>query len=231
GAATAGHAERYLARRPATGPGLTGPDADVWRSAVEHAAAFGVALPGPAGTELARLLSELAGPGPFLALTNGDSEANNFLAAGDDGRLIDFEFAGYRHTLTSVVCLYVPGPAWLTVSDPVATGLETVYRRALAEGVPEAGDDRLFGSGLAAACLTWAATRLTRFPALDARTPGETSRIQMVFTLDAAAQAAEEHRALPHLAGWARRAAHALRRRWPDADTDRTAYPPYTPRR
>ncbi|WP_440073062.1 hypothetical protein [Streptosporangium sp. OZ121] len=230
GAATAGHAEPYLARRPATGLGLTCSDADAWRRAVEHAAGFGAALPGRAGTELAGLLAELADPGPFLALTNGDAEANNFLTADGDGRLIDFEFAGYRHTLTSAVCLYVPGPAWLTVSDPVATGLEAGYRRALARGVPEADDDHLFGFGLAAACLTWAACRLTRFPTLDARAPGENSRLQLIFTLDAAASTAENHRALPHLAGWARRAAQALRRRWPDTDVDRAAYPAYTPR-
>ncbi|WP_436764163.1 hypothetical protein [Streptosporangium sp. V21-05] len=270
GAATAGHAERYLARRPAVGLSLTCSDTDAWRRAVEHGAGLGVALPSRAETELARLLAELADPGPFLALTNGDAEANNFLTstnrgaetndlltatngdtetnnfptatngnaetndlltAGGDGRLIDFEFAGYRHTLTSVVCLYVPGPAWLTVSDPVATGLEAGYRRALARGVPEADDDRLFGFGLASACLTWAATRFTRFPTLDARAPGERSRLQMVFTLDAAARAAEHHRALPHLAGWTRRVAQVLRRRWPDTDVDRAAYPAYAPRR
>ncbi|MER5650660.1 hypothetical protein [Streptosporangium sp. NPDC002524] len=263
GAATAGHAERYLARRPVTGLGLTCSDAEAWRRAVEHGAGLGVALPGRAETELARLLAELADPGPFLALTNGDAEANNFLTTdgflttegfpttggflttdgfpatdGDDhaddygdGRLIDFEFAGYRHALTSAVCLYVPGPAWLTVSDPIATGLEAGYRSALARGVPEADDDHLFGSGLASACLTWAATRFTRFPTLDARPPGENSRLQMVFTLDAAARAAEHHRALPHLSGWARRVAQVLRRRWPDTDVDRTAYPAYTPRR
>lgn len=231
GAATAGHAERYRARQPAVGLDPMHSGADAWRRAAEHGAGFGVALPGPAETEVARLLAELADPGPFLALTNGDSEANNFLAAGGDGRLIDFEFAGYRHTLTSAVCLYVPGPAWLTVSDPVTTGLETGYRRALARGVPEADDDHLFGFGLASACLTWAALRLGRFPTLDARVPGDNSRLQMIFTLDAAARAAEDHRALPHLAGWARRAAQALRRRWPDTDADRTAYPAYAPRR
>ncbi|MEU4539592.1 hypothetical protein AB0G15_32530 [Streptosporangium sp. NPDC023825] len=230
GAATAGHAELYLARRPAVVVDLACPHTDAWRRAVEHAAGFGVALPSRAETELARLLAELADPGPFLALTNGDAEANNFLTADGDGRLIDFEFAGYRHTLTSAVCLYVPGPAWLTVSDPIATGLEAGYRRALARGVPEADDDRLFGFGLAAACLTWAAGRLTRFPTLDARVPGENSRLQLIFTLDAAAWTAENHRALPHLAGWARRAAQALRRRWPDADVDRATYPAYTPR-
>ena len=39
---------------------------------------------------------------------------------------------------------------------------------------------------------------------------------------------------LPHLAGWARRTADVLRRRWPDADldfTDWARFPPYSPRR
>lgn len=118
----------------------------------------------------------------------------------------------------------------LAPRTPLDRVLRRDGRRALARGVPEADDDRLFGFGLASACLTWAATRLTRFPALDARAPGENSRLQMVLTLDAAARAAEHHRALPHLAGWAHRVAQALRRRWPDADVDRTAYPAYTPR-
>ncbi len=57
---------------------------------------------------------------------------------------------------------------------------------------------------------------------------------QSAKTLESAARAAEAHRALPHLAGWALRAADALRRRWPDADldlTDRVMFPPYSPRR
>ena len=36
-------------------------------------------------------------PGPFLAFTNGDAGANNYLVDGTDGRFIDFEFAGFRH--------------------------------------------------------------------------------------------------------------------------------------
>ncbi|MGC5012943.1 hypothetical protein ACLQ2R_19445 [Streptosporangium sp. DT93] len=236
GAATAGHAELYRARRSELGPAgadanATWPNTDgCWPHAVGHAAAFGVPLPGPAERELAGVLAEIADPGPFLCLTNGDSEANNFLVADGDGRIVDFEFAGYRHALTSVVCLYVPGPAWLTVRDPVATGLEAHYRRALARTVPEAGDDHLFGSGLAAACLTWAAARLVRFPQLDARPPGDPSRVQMVSVLECAARVTEDHRVLPRLASWARRAERALRRRWPDADVDLSAYPAYAPR-
>jgi Ser/Thr protein kinase RdoA (MazF antagonist) len=82
---------------------------------------------------MTRVIASLAEPGPFRALSNGDAEANNFLVDGADGRIIDWEFAGYRHALTDVACLYVPGPGWITVSDPIASGLEAEYRHALTQ--------------------------------------------------------------------------------------------------
>lgn len=234
-AATAGHADRYYARRRALGP--VDPRADregavfgSWRETVRLAADFGAAMPGAAAAEWTAVLDQLADPGPFLALTNGDPEANNFLVAAGEGRLIDFEFAGYRHALTSAACLHVPGPGWLTVGDPVASGAQDHYRRALARTVPQAADDRLFGDGLAAACMATAVERLHRLTTLDARPPGDPSRPQMISTLESAARAATAHRALPHLTTWSRRVATALRHRWKDADTDLTAHPPYTPR-
>ncbi|WP_377267069.1 hypothetical protein [Peterkaempfera sp. SMS 1(5)a] len=175
-------------------------------------------------------------PGPFLVLSNGDAEANNILlhASGPaDARLIDFESAGYTHALTDAVCLYVPGPAWLAVGDPVTTGLADQYRSALALGIPEAQDDRRYGSGLAAACMSWALIRLHRFPPLDTRPPGDPSRLQLIATLEAAAHTARTRNALPHLTGWLRRIAALLRRRWPDADqdfSDPAAFPPYLAR-
>ncbi|UWE10506.1 aminoglycoside phosphotransferase family protein [Actinacidiphila bryophytorum] len=240
-AATAGQAAGYHARRE-----LAGLDAAADRaarlaalrgSAVEQASALDVALDGRSLAELDRALGLLADPGPFLALSNGDAEANNVLlhATGPArARLIDFEFAGYTHALTDAVCLYVPGPAWLTVGDPAATGLADAYRRALARGIPAAEDDRRYGEGLAAACAAWALRRLQRFAALDARAPGDHSRLQLVATLDATARTAGTHQALPHLTGWFGRATELLRRRWPDADrdlADPAAFPPYAVRR
>ncbi|MGP3960167.1 phosphotransferase family protein [Nonomuraea sp. 3N208] len=233
-AATAGRAPIYHARRAALGP-IT-PDEDrilfarIREEGHRQAAALGAPITGRAERELTAMREELAEPGSFLALSNGDPEANNILVrpSGDpDARLIDFEFAAYAHALHDAVCLHVPGPGWLSVRDD---GLAAVYRRALARGVPEAEDDRRYGFGLAAACLSYALVRLERFPRVDARPPGDDSRPQLVATLEAAARTAEAHRALPHLAGWARQAADLLRRRWPDADLDLDAVPPYTPR-
>lgn len=191
---------------------------------------------GRAVHELAAVITELAVLVPFSALSNGDAEANNVLlhaSGAADARLIDFEYAGYTHALTDPVYLYVPGPAWLTVGDPTTTGLADQYRRALACGIPEAEDDQRYGFGLAAACVSWALVRLQRCALLDARSPGDHSRLQLIATLEAAAHTVETHRALPHLAAWIHRIATVLRRRWPDADqdfSDTARFPPYQAR-
>ncbi|MEU6548478.1 hypothetical protein [Streptomyces sp. NPDC046859] len=240
-AATAGRVETYYARRAALGPVDAAADqagrlAPLREKAIEHASALGVPLDGRATHELAAAMEELATPGPFLTLSNGDAEANNLLlhATGPaDARLIDFEFAGYAHALTDAVCLYVPGPAWLTVGDPTTTGLADQYRRTLACGIPGAEDDRRYGYGLAAACVSWALVRLQRFALLDTRSPGDHSRLQLIATLEGAARTAETYRALPHLTTWIRRIAVVLRRRWPDADqdfADSARFPPYQAR-
>lgn len=240
-AATAGRAETYYARRAVMGPVDTAADrtgrlAQLWEGAIEQASVLGVPLGSRAAHELTAVMGELASPGPFLALSNGDAEANNLLlhATGPaDARLIDFEFAGYAHALTDAVCLYVPGPAWLTVGDPTTTGLADEYRRTLARGIPEAQDDRRYGYGLAAACVSWTLVRLHRFALLDTRAPGDHSRLQLIATLESTARTAENYRNLPRLTTWIRRLALVLRRRWPDVDqdlADSARFPPYKAR-
>ncbi|MFJ2960161.1 hypothetical protein [Streptomyces sp. NPDC087270] len=243
-AATAGYADTYRARRSSSGP--SNPEAghvDRFARLLDEAHGDGpTALPGApvtgrAETELSSALAELSEPGPFLAFSNGDAEANNILlheSGPADARLIDFESACYTHALLDAVCLHVPGPAWMTVGGPLSARLGDHYRGALAHGIPQAEDDLRFGFGLAAACVSWAIVRLQRFALLDTRAPGDHSRPQLVETLEASARTAEAHRAFPHLTGWARHTADLLRRRWPDADvdlTDPTAFPPYTARR
>lgn len=241
GAATAGRAAAYHIRR--AGPGQAGRQAAAADRLASHradgvrrATAAGMP-PGPrVAGELAQAVAELSYPGPFLALSNGDAEANNLLVHADgpaDARLIDFEAAGFAHALADAVCLYVPGPRWLSVGDPVASGLADQHRHALAQGIAQAQDDRLFGRGLAAACLSWALIRLRRLPVLDARPRGDAGRSQLVATLEAAARTADDRSSLPHLAGWVRRIAATLRSRRPDADqdfTDPEHFPPYRPR-
>ena len=236
GAATAGRAARYGAIRAGLGPedpavagerGL-GPD---WPDARLRLEQQGLAIPPAADRDLAEVVTTLFDPGPFLALSNGDTQVNNLLIDGEDGKLIDFEAASFRHALTAAVLIHVPGPHWLTVADPFNADLEDAYRTALGQGVPEAEDEGRFGGGLAAASLAWACDRLSRFARVDRRPAGDDSRVQLIATLEAAAGVAHRHRAFPQLAGWQERAAQWLRRRWPDADIDLAGLAPYTPRR
>ncbi|MBA2891150.1 phosphotransferase family protein [Nonomuraea soli] len=189
----------------------------------------GVALEGAALREFGLAVGVLAEPGPFEALSHGDAEANNVLvcALGEpDERLIDFELSGRAHAVLDAVGFHVPGPAWMAVG-----GAGEVYRRALAAGVAQAEDDRVYGEALGAACLMWAVARLRRWPVLDGRPAGDDSRVQLVSTLEAAAGVAQVWRVWPALSGWAWRVSAWLRRRWADADVDVAALAPYTVRR
>jgi hypothetical protein len=156
---TAGLADRYYARRGALGPvdpqvererfGGWGWD-ETRRYAEED---LGAALSG-CGSEVTSVREIVAEPGSFLAISNGDPGANNSLIdEPSDGRIIDWEFAGYRHALTDIACFYVPGPMWMRVGSPVESRLEMEYRQVLADAIPQAGDDATFGSGVAAACI------------------------------------------------------------------------------
>src|SRR5262245_34512644 len=92
-------------------------------------------------------------------------------------------------------------------------------RTALAEGIPEAADERRFGYGLSCAVLT-AAVRAgsRRLIKLDRRSPGDPSRPQMITILEYSAATAVRLRCLTHLAGWCSALGELLRNRWPDAD-------------
>jgi hypothetical protein len=204
--------------------------------ACEYATDLGGRVTAGVEWELAAVCEELRAPGPFFALSNGDAGTNNVLvhpSGPADPRLIDFEASAFTHALLDAVCLHVPGPGWLTVGDPVALGVADSYRSALALGIPQAEDDKLYGFGLAAACAWWALKRLCRYPKVDVRSPGDKSRPQLVETLEAAARVACAYRSLPDTTGWIRGIAERLRRRWPDADLDFTgpaAAAPYSPR-
>lgn len=235
-AGTAGLRERYESARAELGPvdpraGRPEPLIDDWPGAVEHMVALGVRATTAAHAEMALVRSTLLEPGPFDALSNGDSGTNNFLVDGDDGRLIDFEFAGYQHALFDLSCLAMPHPMWLTMTDPVASGLEETYRRELAAAVPHVEDDRCFGLGLVASCMTRAIHRASGLEKMARRPAGDRSRVQMVAILERAAEASVAHGAVfPALRSWCLHAADALRRQWPDTDVDLAALPPYTPR-
>lgn len=226
-AGTVGRDGLYYRRRARLGP--VDPSRDRHRVLSEPATwslpavdVLGVGTGWGVEADVARAGRALFEEGPFVAFSNGDPGANNFLVEGDDGRLIDWEFGGYRHALLDASSLWVPGPAWLSVTEPAMGGVDEAYRSALAAGVPAATDDATYGLALAAACMASAIERLLRLPRLDGRPVGHDSRAQMVSTLESAARVARSTGTLVHLAGWAEAVAAALRRRWPDADRDFT---------
>ena len=102
---------------------------------------------------MATILEELTDPGPFLGFSNGDAGENNYLVTGDDGRIIDFEFAEYHHALLDAAWLHNPGPRWVAFPSQVASGLEDVFRAALVAGLPVAADDRHFSHAIGAAVM------------------------------------------------------------------------------
>ena len=229
-ATTVGRDGEYYARRLELGPvdprrdrladlGVEGGVGDRWRDTVAIAEAWGLPVSSAAAAEMAAAIQELAEPGPFLAFSNGDPGENNFLVTGDDGRIIDFEAAGFRHALLDAAALHVGHPRWIVFPDAGRSGLEAVHRAALSEGTPEATDDSLFGYGLSAAVLASAiragSRRLTK---LDRRPPGDPSRPQMVTILEYAAATARRYRQFMQLAGWCASLGELLRQRWPDAD-------------
>lgn len=201
----------------------------LWSDGALAISAWDAPLPPPAERELVGIIANL--PGTFLAFTNGDAQLNNYMVdRTGDGRLIDFEFAGFQSVFFDLANLYVPGPMWMKVNIPEEHGLENLYRTELATAIPEIADDEKFDNGVAGAAFIWAVRRLAGLDRFDARAPGDSSRAHRVATLEAAAGLAERKHCLPHLADWARAAAAVLRRRWPDADVDLAALPDYTSR-
>lgn len=198
-----------------------------WQRTEDEMEALGLTMGTSVRAEATAVIEKLRNPGPFLAFSNGDPEPNNFLVKGNDGYLIDFETASYRHALTCATWIHIPGSIWVTVSDPICKELEDEYRKALCSNVPEASDDALFAFGFTAACIAKALDRLRRFPVLDQRRTGDQSRPQMICTLEAAVRVGQRYNVLPNLSGWMAQVADYLRLRWPDADIDgSSAYVP-----
>lgn len=236
-AATAGAHDRWLRERVPSDPPLAVVDQAAfwtrrWEATLAATAAIDLPLSVAAEHELARVLDELADPGPFLSFSGGDTGVNNAVVddAGGDIRLIDFEFAHFGHALVGGAALWVPSPQFLWIGNPAESGQEDDLRAALAVGVPEAKDDRRFSFGMAAAAATLTAERLCNLAVYDARPPGHSSRRHRIAGLDAAVDCLAHHRRLPHLRGWLESAAATLRRMWPDADLDYRSLRPYTPR-
>jgi hypothetical protein len=97
-------------------------------------------------------------PGPFLAYTHGDPCPDNTLLRGNDLRLFDYEFGGYRHALLDGVYGRIRFPTCWCVGDipeSVVERMEVTYRKELAAAYPAVEDDAVYGKAIVEACGSW----------------------------------------------------------------------------
>jgi hypothetical protein len=118
--------------------------------------------PRPTGFQasLERVAGLFAEPGPFLAFTHGDPAPTNNHVAGDDVRLLDFEFGGFRHALYDLTAWYVLCP----LPEGQVEKMTRVYRAELATRCSAAADDTLYREGWSHLCAYRALAILTWLP-------------------------------------------------------------------
>lgn len=218
---TAGRRAEYdeaLTRDPSDAPVRTLPD-DISTGVGQLARAVAAhGLPSSAGVEdsVRRLVEPLLDPDGHV-LSPGDTCPDNNHDDGQRLRLLDFEFAEFRHPAWDVAYLQVPFPscwcAWAVPGRPARAALD-VYRAAAGEAVPLG--EREVGIATLAWCLF--TTGWFIGDALDVaagegtdgtdRRPGRQPLILNRLRLAARSPADAD------LASYAGELAHALERRW-----------------
>ena len=233
-AATRGHENEFLElRRERAGSKASVPEpvgVEWLRDSVTafrgHAGALGVILPAEWDAEAAIVVGLLDNPGAFSAFSPGDTCPDNHRLMEDGSlRFFDFEFAGFGHALRDAAYLCVPFPTcWCVNRLPGDLSQELVqaYRTELSASCPEAGDDRTFGLGLAAACAYWTVTTVgwSAKEALekDSQWGIATERQRIPFRLDNFARIADQTKNFPAMAHVARALAEKFRALWPDTE-------------
>jgi hypothetical protein len=166
-AATAGLDGEYYQRRHQLGPiDPSGPRTYLGEISVEEASGrvLGAQVhdrtaPRRARGDMEAILTVLAQPGAFLALSNGDPCPYNCLIPNGIAHLIDFELAGYRHALLDVAYLHL-GFHWCYQPGQIPADMlreaETAYRREASAGIPVILDEPVYQRALTAAAAAWA---------------------------------------------------------------------------
>ena len=93
---------------------------DEWRRLVgkldEVCGRIGVKPHRGAKTEMKTVAAFIAAPGRFSAYTHGDPIPMNALPVGDERKLFDFEFGGFRHALRDGIYGRVCFPTWYHIN-------------------------------------------------------------------------------------------------------------------
>jgi hypothetical protein len=186
--------------------------------------ALGVRAEARLRQELETVGDTIVNPGPFLAYIHGDPCPDNVFFAGEQLRLIDFEFGRFGHALLDGIYGRMMFPTcWCANRLPsgLVTQMESVYRAELAAGCPEAEDDHVFETALVHACAFWVVNTLSRHleGALGEDRPWgiATMRPRLLARLEAFIATADEFNQLPAVRGTASRLLEVLEKRWPEA--------------
>lgn len=190
--------------------------------------------PNDVGSDVDELLRILSEPGPYLALSNGDTSPANCRISDDRLRFLDFEHAAFRHALLDVAALRFPFPAcpcWSHLPEDVGQRAEDAYRKQMAHSCPDVLDPTKYAQGLTAACAAWTIVRMVRLPKLEKidepQPMGFSRRGQLLDTITTTVSCSQQSRSLPTLASWLASVSDVLRVRWPHLPPTQPFYPAF----
>jgi hypothetical protein len=235
--ATAGHEAGFMRLRAAL-PGAAAlgrrGEAARWLEATGRVAAWADALAIPLHAGLDRAYAHVAAayadPGLYLAFSHGDPAPSNNHLGASGARLVDFEYAGYRHALYDLTGWVILCPLpWTWVA-----AMDGAFRHALtshAGGGLAAAD---YDEAWAALCAYRAVAMLTWFP-IDllveedaAWTPEWTRRAAVLSTVLRLRRVSSACPALLPLAALADQMCDRLQARWPDLGDGAPRWPAAT---
>ena len=192
----------------------------------EWLAAAGCAEPPGLGELGARVADVYAAPGAYLTLTHGDPAPTNAHvgASAGDVRLLDFEYAAYRHAFYDLTAWAVLCP----LPEPLLAAMRRRYLTLLSPAFPAAADAATAGAAWGAmatfralAVLSWISVQT-----VDRNGPwvGDWTRREAVLTvLDRLERATAGTAALVAATALARALGERLRVRWPEQRAGDTA--------
>lgn len=166
--------------------------------------------------ELSAVVDELADPGDFLVLSNGDPCPDNERITPDGIKFFDFESAAFRHALSDAAHYWIPFPncwCWRRLPEDVARAMAAAYRTSLATRCLAALDSERYYLSLARMTAGWLVWTLNR--RLPVANSDELERRRTTVALDGFIASTAESEALPELTEWATAVRAALNDRWP----------------
>lgn len=97
---------------------------------------------------LAHIAAVYREPGPWLCFSHGDPAPSNTHITGDEVRLLDFEYGGFRHALYDLSAWAVLCP----LPERQLQQMRDMFQHTLADFLPAAGDSGAFRDGWGALC-------------------------------------------------------------------------------